>query len=304
MIKKIFILIFLTFINLENSYSKSPPPGTGTSNIPANILIMLDNSGSMSWDINGRTINSWNTIVRSPVDVSTDSKGNVYSMSWSDRKIRVFDSDGNYVKEIGSGYGWGCNQWIYAYHLDIQNDQIYVYDYYNTTIKVINLSGNCIKTKSFGGNWQGAGIAVSNNHVYVSGWYHSHIRILDKNLNQVNLYSGYPKYYGIKGIDVNSNGTKLAAASSLNNIKVFNISGSNLSLTQTFGSYGAGNSQFNYPSDVSFDSSDNIYVADLYNHRLVKYNSSGVYQSKYGSLNYNGNPFRYAYGVGLSLIHI
>ena len=127
MIKKIFILIFLTFINLENSYSNSPPPGTGTSNIPANILIMLDNSGSMSWDINGRTINSWNTIVRSPVDVSTDSQGNVYSMSWSDRKIRVFDSDGNYIKEIGSGYGWGCNQWIYAYHLDIQNDQNLAY---------------------------------------------------------------------------------------------------------------------------------------------------------------------------------
>src|SRR5210317_77472 len=223
MIKKIFILIFLTFINLENSYSKSPPPGTGTSNIPANILIMLDNSGSMSWDINGRTINSWNTIVRSPVDVSTDSKGNVYSMSWSDRKIRVFDSDGNYTKEIGGGYGFGCNQWIYAYHLDIQNDQIYIYDYYNTTIKVINLSGNCIKTKSFGAYWQGAGIAVSNNYVYVSGWFNSYIRVLDKNLNQVNFHSGFNPYYGIKGIDVNSDGTKLVVASSLNNVKVFNI---------------------------------------------------------------------------------
>lgn len=300
MIKKIFILIFLTFINLENSYSKSPPPGTGTSNIPANILIMLDNSGSMSWDINGRTINSWNTIVRSPVDVSTDSKGNVYSMSWSDRKIRVFDSDGNYTKEIGGGYGWGCNQWVYAYHLDIQNDQIYIYDYYNSTVKVINISGNCIKTKSFGAYWQGAGIAVSNNYVYISGWYNGFIRVLDKNLNQVNFYSGFNPYYGIKGIDVNSDGTKLVGASSLNNVKVFNISGSNLSLAQTFGSYGTGNSQFKSPSDVSYDSSDNIYVADLYNHRLVKYNSSGVYQSKYGSWNYNSNPFRYPYGVGIS----
>ena len=302
MIKKIFILIFLTFINLENSYSKSPPPGTGTSNIPANILIMLDNSGSMSWDINGRTINSWNTIVRSPVDVSTDSQGNVYSMSWSDRKIRVFDSDGNYVKEIGSGYGWGCNQWIYAYHLDIQNDQIYIYDYYNTTIKVINLSGNCIKTKSFGGNWQGAGIAVSDNYVYVSGWFHGYIKVLDKNLNQVNSFSGdFSTYYGIKGIDVNSNGTKLVAAGySLNKMLVFNISGANLSLAQWTGSYGSGNYQFKSPSDVAFDSSDNIYVADLYNHRLVKFDSSGNYLSKYGSWNYNSNPFRYPYGVGIS----
>ena len=28
--------------------AKNPPPGTGTSDVPANILIMLDNSGSMS----------------------------------------------------------------------------------------------------------------------------------------------------------------------------------------------------------------------------------------------------------------
>ena len=27
--------------------AKNPPPGTGTADIPANILIMLDNSGSM-----------------------------------------------------------------------------------------------------------------------------------------------------------------------------------------------------------------------------------------------------------------
>ena len=41
----IFIIIFLLF-NIK-LYAKNPPPGTGTSDIPANILIMLDNSGSM-----------------------------------------------------------------------------------------------------------------------------------------------------------------------------------------------------------------------------------------------------------------
>ncbi len=301
MIRKILIFIIFSFFLVNISNSKSPPPGTGTSSLPANIMIMLDNSGSMSWDINGRYINSWNTLIRSPIDVATDSSGNVYSLSWSDRRISVFDSSGTYIKKIGGGYGWGCTQWVYARQLDIQDDKIYIYDNYNTRLKVWNLSGNCLKEKSFGSYWQGAGVAVSNSYVYLSGWYHSFIRILDKNLNQVNIYNGYPTYYGLYGLDVNSNNTKLVAANNgLSKIQVFNISGQNLSLSQSFGSYGTGNSYFRSPTDAAFDSNGNIYVTDLYNHRLVKYNSSGTYQSKYGSWNYSGNPFRYPYGLGIS----
>ena len=301
MIRKIYFLLFISFFVCNYSYSKAPPPGTGTSSLPANILIMLDNSGSMSWDINGRSISSWNTLIRYPIDVATDSKGNIYAMSWGDRRISVFDSSGTYVKKIGGGYGWGCTQWVYARQLDIQNDQIYVYDYYNTRLKVWNLSGNCLKNKSFGSYWQGVGVAVSNAYVYISGWYHGFIRVLDKNLNQVNYYSGYTPYYGLYGIDVNSNGTKLVAANyAKHQVAVFNISGQSLTLSQTFGSYGTGNSYFRNPTDAVFDSNGNIYVTDLYNHRLVKYNSSGTYQSQYGSWNYSGNPFRYPYGLGIS----
>ena len=97
MIRKIYILILLTFFVCNYSYSKAPPPGTGTSSLPANILIMLDNSGSMSWDINGRTISSWRTKVSAPIDVAVDSKGNVYALEWSRRYIQVFDSSGNHV---------------------------------------------------------------------------------------------------------------------------------------------------------------------------------------------------------------
>ena len=42
------ILTFLIVIFSFQAQAKNPPPGTGTSDIPANILIMLDNSGSMS----------------------------------------------------------------------------------------------------------------------------------------------------------------------------------------------------------------------------------------------------------------
>ena len=50
---KIYSIIAILFLSLSISinyaYSKSAPPGTGKSDVKANILIMLDRSGSMGW---------------------------------------------------------------------------------------------------------------------------------------------------------------------------------------------------------------------------------------------------------------
>tara|TARA_Y100000294_G_scaffold160762_1_gene164653 strand:- start:328 stop:4080 length:3753 start_codon:yes stop_codon:yes gene_type:complete len=301
MIRKIYILILLTFFFCNYSYSKAPPPGTGTSGVPANILIMLDNSGSMSWDINGRTINSWQTKVSAPIDVAVDSKGNVYALEWSRRYIQVFDSSGNHVKQIGGGYGWGCNQWIYSYHLDIYKDKIYVYDYYNTRIRVINTNGGCIQQRSLGGYWQGWGIAVSNDHVYVT--WGAAVKVLNHSLNQVAHHYNWNKYYGIKGIDVSPDGTKLVGALYYKQkVCAYSISGSSLGSCQQIGNVGYSNAQgyYRYPSDAAFDSNGNVFVADLYNHRVQKFNSSGTFVSEYGSHKYDGTPFAYPYGIGVS----
>ena len=50
--KKISILLVSIFLILpfviSNSYSKALPPGSGVADVPANVLILLDKSGSMS----------------------------------------------------------------------------------------------------------------------------------------------------------------------------------------------------------------------------------------------------------------
>ena len=97
--------------------AKNPPPGTGTSDIPANILIMLDNSGSMSAKL-------YNSVqVYYPLDVATDSSGNVYVMEYYNNRIKVFNSSGNYLRSFG-GYGTTCNKWRYARQFTIYNDVI------------------------------------------------------------------------------------------------------------------------------------------------------------------------------------
>ena len=88
----IIISLFLAFS--FQAQAKSPPPGTGTSDIPANILIMLDNSGSMSAKL-------YNAVeVYYPLDIATDSSGNVYVMEYYNNRIKVFNSSGAYLRSL------------------------------------------------------------------------------------------------------------------------------------------------------------------------------------------------------------
>ena len=113
--------IFYNLVCLQlKLMQKNPPPGTGTSDVPANILIMLDNSGSMSSKLYS------SVQVYYPLDVATDSAGNVYVLEYYNNRILVFDSSGNYKRAFG-GYGNNCSRWRFARQFAIyDNDVIYI----------------------------------------------------------------------------------------------------------------------------------------------------------------------------------
>ena len=153
------ILSLFIFLASFQAQAKNPPPGTGTSDIPANILIMLDNSGSMSAKL-------YNSVqVYYPLDVATDSSGNVYVMEYYNNRIKVFDSSGNYKRSFG-GYGNSCNRWAYARQFDIYNDKVYIADTYNHRIKVLNLDGSCVWNNGARFHYPHS-IAVGSSYVYV-----------------------------------------------------------------------------------------------------------------------------------------
>ena len=94
--KKLQIIIsFLLFIFAFSVEAKSPPPGTGKADVPANIYIMLDTSGSMRGKVAsvGR--------MYYPRDVGVDSKGNMYVVEYYYHRIRKYDSQGNFIKTFG-----------------------------------------------------------------------------------------------------------------------------------------------------------------------------------------------------------
>lgn len=64
-----------------------------------------------------------------------------------------------------------------------------------------------------------------------------------------------------------------------------------------FGAVGTGNGQFSNPSGVAVDGSGNIYVTDYSNHRVQKFNSSGVYQAQVGGFGTGNGQFNGPYGI-------
>ena len=85
---KKFITSFILFFSfmMINANAKILPPGTGTqADVPSNLLILLDKSGSMGWRM--RSSQSMERMH----DTITDSSGNIYFAQYSSRGIRKID---------------------------------------------------------------------------------------------------------------------------------------------------------------------------------------------------------------------
>ena len=89
-----YLIIVLSILLLASGLeAKSPPPGSGSADVPANILLMLDTSGSMAELLPGGDS-------RNPADVAFDSLGNIYVAKYYDY-IEKYDSSGQYVMTFG-----------------------------------------------------------------------------------------------------------------------------------------------------------------------------------------------------------
>ncbi len=60
---------------------------------------------------------------------------------------------------------------------------------------------------------------------------------------------------------------------------------------------GTGDGEFNLPAGVATDSSNNVYVADTTNNRIQKFNSSGVFQAKWGASGSGNGQFSLPQGI-------
>ena len=143
-IRNIFILIlfilsfFLTPLTL---YAKKLPPGTGAGDVPTNILLMLDLSGSMNVNVD-----STDAELFLPIDVDTDSDGNIYVLEHYRCQIKKFTSDGTYVKSMGNcgtSRTWHLKN-PYAFAVNSSLGRIAVANTFNHSVKIIDLDLNFV----------------------------------------------------------------------------------------------------------------------------------------------------------------
>ena len=293
--KKLQIIIsFLLFIFAFSVEAKSPPPGTGKADVPANIYIMLDTSGSM-----GGIVYSVGRMYY-PQDVGVDSNGNVYVVESRNHRVRKYDSAGNFIKSIGTRRFDTGLHYPQRIHIDA-NDNFYVSGLYrvqkfnsdgvhkktfsglsNTTGIAVDTAGNVYanNTNSIQ-KWNSSGTqlaTLSVSSAYGLDWHGGSVYVTDKNNRRVRKYSddlsasslttfNLSNNTAAGDIEVNANGIYVATEGWSSRIQKYSLSG--VYATQR-GNYPT----FYYLYGITSDSSGNIYGTSYHHHKVQKFDKN------------------------------
>jgi len=263
------LLLILAF----TAEAKSPPPGTGKADVPANILIMLDTSGSMG----GNTSSS--VRMYNPMDVVVDSQGNIFVVEYGYHRIKKYSSSGSLLKTIG-GYGTSNGRFRYPWKIDIDaGDNIYISDLYNHRVQKLDANGKWLK--NFTGIMYPYSVAVdSSGNVYAGS---SYIRKWDSSGTYITQW----RNNGSQGLSA-YNGSIYATDSTYKKIYKYSDTGSLQASWST-----SNNAQ---PYDVEVNS-NGVYVGTGNSHTVQKYSHSGVYSIQWGGYGTGVGKFMYVRGL-------
>lgn len=199
-----------------------------------------------------------------PLDVVTDSNGNIYSRRKSS-DIQKFDSNGNLIEVFGSAY---LNSSALQGSISIDSsDNLIV-----TDPALLQFMGQVPAIEKF---------SVTGTNLLSFGSYGT-------GDGQFSTLPG--------GLALDSQGN-IYVSDNNNRVQKFDSNGNYIS---QFGSYGTGNGQFWLPWGIAIDANDNIYVVDVNNDRVQKFDSNGNYLSQFGSDGSLNGQFNNSYG-GIAL---
>ena len=183
------ILISLLVMS-GNVFAKAVPPGSGQGDVPANILILLDKSGSMGARLSGGTGISY------PEGMAIDSSGDLYGAQYYTYGIRKYKyTDGKLDATFGNkgtfkGTGWSGNCPVYyPKTLKVYNGYLYFNSYYARKISKLNLSTNVCSSVKSTGSYPSA-FDIKNDILYSIDRSNLIVRNLSTNTDITCSYSG------------------------------------------------------------------------------------------------------------------
>lgn len=183
-----------------------------------------------------------------------DDNGNLYILSILDSKIIVFDSLGNFKREMGRK-GQGPKELMKPFSFSVKFDKIYIYELYRG-LKIWDLDGNYIDFILFAEDNQHAIVKPFSNYFLVSYWEWDGTPIIGATNKQID------KKYNYSIFDL-----KLK--------KLFDINSLNINSLITF--HYAANEM------MAIDNIGNIYTpVNSYSYRINKYNNKGKLLISFG----------------------
>ena len=202
--KLVLALLLFTFTLSENLFAKALPPGSGIGDVPANVLIMLDKSGSMGWRMGGGT-----TGMRYPYDAAADSNGDILVSQYNRDGVKKFVYDtasldsafgNNGISGKGNSKYEGSNQCrtSYSYSGEVYNDVYYTTAYYERSVVAINASnGQCVKKYYLGFYPYNMTIDQTTGFLYVGGANgFKTINLSNGSMQNCSLHSNFKYNYG------------------------------------------------------------------------------------------------------------
>ena len=197
-----------------------------------------------------------NGTIYSPSYLVTDSSGNLYVSDSGNDRVLKFDSSGNYAMKFGSG-GTG-------------NGQFGSYPYYGPRGIAIDPSGNILVADR--------GLTVHRVEVF----------------NSSGVYQTQFASSSMSDIAIDSSGNIYGLLNVGSAVQKFD---SSYNFIKQWGTVGTGNGQFDGTgklAGIAVDPSGSyVYVADAGNNRIEKFDSSGNFITKWGSLGSGNGQFNY-----------
>jgi len=290
---KLKILIINILISLllltSNVFSKALPPGSGIGDVPANVLILLDRSGSM-----GARMTS-GVGVYYPESVALDSNGDAYvgqvatygikKMTYATKNVDAsFGTSGIYR-------GTGSCRSYYPHTMKVHNGYLYVATYYGRRIFRINLTTGACDWNKYA---MPQTLDIKNNILYAVGYQRIHVRNLSTNTDINCNYSGNLRRYGQRysyAMAVDNAGDNLYIHNSrYRTLYRFSIASNGCPNTN----YASRiyRPSWRYSFGMTFHPSDDsiFYATNYYQHRLYKFTlnssknaySSATFVGRYG----------------------
>jgi prepilin-type N-terminal cleavage/methylation domain-containing protein len=241
------------------------------SDLSLNNIQKFNSSGTYITTI--ASSGSGNGQVGSPAGLAIDSSHNIWLADNGNWRIKEYNSSGTWEQNFSSGYGSANGQLGGpAYVAFDSNNNLWVTDSGNQRVEEFNSSGSWVQ--SIGGpspytcETSPAGSLPACAAGNGNGQFGSN---------------------GDLGIAIDNNGNVWVVDTPNNRMEKFNSSGTYLlSVGASYqgvggseGTAGSSNGEFNHPTSVAVDASNNIWVCDAYNDRLEEFNTSGTYEGKF-----------------------